>query len=71
MSDIQGRNWRRYGAGRCTIVANSSLRKRMRAARRGIITPLVPSEQELMRHKWYQKKKYWDKMRALYGELST
>ncbi len=67
MSDIQLRNWRRHGRGRCIIAANSSLRKRMRAARRGIgAIPFVPSEKELMRHKWYRKK-----MEALLGELSA
>lgn len=73
MSDIQGRNWRRHGAGRCTVAPNSSLRKRMRAARRGLIPDdvlqkidLATSQKALMRHKWYRKK-----MEALLGELSA
>jgi len=71
MSDIQGKNWRRYNRGVCTIAVNSSLRKRMRAARRGLLPSevlqkiaLAMSQKALMRHKWYKKK-----MQALLGAL--
>lgn len=55
-----------HGTGRCTIAANSSLRKRMRAARRGLFPVTVPDKRAMMRHKWYKKK-----MQALLGELSA
>lgn len=61
------------GTGRCIIAANSSLRKRMRAARRGLLPSevlqkiaLAQSPKALARHKWYRKK-----MQALLGELSA
>lgn len=58
--------------GEVNIVAASSLRKRMRAARRGMLPPEVirqikdaQSEEALMRHPWYRKKKSWDWLRAI------
>mgnify|MGYP001576190965 CR=1 FL=1 len=59
--------------GPCVIASNSGLRKRMRAARRGLLPAedlqkieLATSQKALMRHKWYRKK-----MAALLGELSA
>lgn len=73
MTDIQGRNWNRHGAGKCTVAANSGLRKRMRASRRGLLPDdvlqkidLASSQKALMRHKWYRKK-----MEALLGAVES
>lgn len=51
-------------AGSCNLSIHSSLRKRMRAARRGSQAVTEPSEAALMRHPWYRKKKAWDALRA-------
>ncbi len=62
-----------HGTGRCIIAENSSLRKRMRAARRGLLPDdvlqkidLATSQKALMRHKWYRKK-----MEALLGAVAS
>ena len=62
-----------HGTGRCIIAANSSFRKRMRAARRGMLPAevlqkigLATSQKALMRHRWYRKK-----MEALLGAVAS
>lgn len=54
--------------GRCHIGEFSSLRKRMRAAARGLIGVWQPDERALMRHAWYRRQKEWDALRALLGD---
>jgi hypothetical protein len=54
--------------GGCNLSPFSSLRKRMRAARRGFAPVFVPDERALMRHAWYRRKKEWDALRLLLGD---
>lgn len=58
--------------GKVRILENSGLRKRMRAARRGMLPPETEgaiadclTEKALARHPWYRRKKAWDALRAL------
>ena len=58
--------------GNLTIGPYSSLRKIMRAARRGRLPAEIllaiengSGEKAMLRHSWYRKKKDWDALRAL------
>jgi len=60
--------WRLFG--KCRLGKDSSLRKRMRAARRGLLPGEIEqaikeslSETALMRHAWYRKKKFFQQWR--------
>lgn len=61
-----GYRWRRRirGFGPLVVTKDSSLRKRMRAMRRGIIPALPIKEKALLRHAWYRKKKLFDALRT-------
>ena len=50
--------------GKVTLGTYSSLRKRMRSARRGLTSVLEPTEKAMMRHAWYRKKLMWDAIRS-------
>lgn len=40
-------------AGKVTISTHSGLRKRMRAARRGLFAVAAPTTKALLRHQWF------------------
>lgn len=57
--------------GECNLGPFSSLRKLMRASRRGFITAKVPDEKSLLRHAWYRRKKAGDALRSIFSSSPT
>lgn len=77
MRRIIGKHSRKPGEGELNIGQFSTIRKYMRAARRG--SDHMPDgftraqndalcEDALMRHSWYRRKRAWDALRNLVGQ---
>ena len=59
---------RASGDGAVTLAGNSSLRKRMRAVRRGLFTPPVPSKAAMRRHAWRRRIEAAARLRIAFGQ---